>query len=62
MGKISRRPMTMHSDMTSLDREDSKEKLPVGPTRSRPGPTLLKLAKAEVKETVKGYPSREMIR
>ena len=53
MGKISRRPTTIHRDMVSLDRGESTEKLPVGPTSSRPGPTLLRLARAEEKETEK---------
>ena len=61
MGKISRRPTTMHRDMVILDRGESREKFPVGPTSSSPGPTLLRLDRAEEKETEKEHPSREII-
>ena len=51
----------MHRDMVTLDRGERREKFPVGPTSSSPGPTLLRLARAEEKEMEKEYPSREMI-
>ena len=62
MGKISRRPIIIHSDMTILDRWEKAEKLPVGPTSSKPGPTLLIHVRAELKDTEKGKSSKEMIR
>ena len=61
MGKISRRPMIIHSDMTALDRWEKVEKLPVGPTSSSPGPTLLMQVRAELKDTAKEKSSRERI-
>ena len=43
-GQSSRRPASMQKDRTILDRFDREAKLPVGPTRSKPGPMLFKVA------------------
>ena len=56
MGKISRRPIIMHRDMTALDSPEKAAKLPLGPMASRPGPTLLTQVRAALKETAKDCP------
>ena len=48
MGKISSRPTSMSKDSSSLDQGEKLEKLPMGPTISRPGPTLLMQAATAV--------------
>ena len=37
---ISSLPRIMHRDSTILEKPENAEKLPMGPTISRPGPTL----------------------
>ena len=61
MGKISRRPISMHMDSTSLLRSEKAAKLPVGPTISNPGPMFESVAMTAVIFVSKENPSREMI-
>ena len=62
MGKISKRPMIMQRARAALERPEKALKFPMGPTISRPGPTLLTEARAAVTVVVKENPSREMTR
>ena len=62
MGKISRRPMIILSARTIVEKSENALKFPMGPTMSRPGPTLLMAARDAVKVVVKEKPSRETIR
>ena len=49
----------MHKVRTILLLGENMAKLPTGPTRSRPGPTLDKVAMTEVTEVSKLKPSSE---
>ena len=51
----------MHSDSTILLRPENWEKLPIGPTMSRPGPMLDSVASTAVKFVSKLKPSIETI-
>ena len=46
MGKISKRPMSMARERTTLLRGEKAAKFPIGPTSPRPGPTLLRQVSA----------------
>ena len=52
-GRISKRPIIIHKESTNLDRGENAEKLPMGPTISKPGPMLLMHATTAVKEVPK---------
>ena len=62
MGKISSRPTSMSKDSSSLDQGENSEKLPMGPTISRPGPTLLMQVATAVKVVTKSICSRDTSR
>ena len=49
MGKSSSLPASMSKIRTSLDKGEKNPKFDVGPTSSRPGPTLFKHAETAVK-------------
>ena len=53
IGNISSLPISIHILKTYLDKSENKEKLPVGPTKSSPGPILLSVAATAVKLVVK---------
>ena len=59
MGKISSRPTSMSKDSSSLDQGEKLEKLPMGPTISRPGPTLLMQAATAVNVVTRSNCSRD---
>ena len=62
IGKISRRPMIMHRERTSLLKGEKAEKLPAGPTAPSPGPVLLMQVMTEVRVSVKGKSFRATTR
>ena len=54
--------MIMARDMVSLLRGENMEKLPMGPTSSRPGPTLLSVVMTAVNVVPKEKLSRDKIK
>ena len=52
MGKISSLPANISKINTSLLNQEKQEKLPVGPTNSRPGPMLFMAETTAVKLVV----------
>ena len=62
IGKISKRPTSMSKDSSSLERGEKDEKFPMGPTTSRPGPTLLMQVATEVKVVTRSISSRDTSR
>lgn len=61
-GKISSLPASISKISTHFARGENREKFPVGPTSSRPGPILFKVAATAVKLVVKSYASSPSIR
>lgn len=61
-GKISNLPKSMAAESTSLERLESREKFPIGPTTPNPGPILLKQASTEVRVVSISNPSKETTR
>ncbi len=61
-GKISRRPSSMQIMSTILLRGEKTAKLPVGPTRERPGPMFYRQESEDVKFVVKYSPSSDTSR
>ena len=59
IGKISSLPASMSNIMTSFDKSENELKLPIGPTRSSPGPMLFKVAATAVKVDVKSKLSKD---
>ena len=62
MGKISKRPMSMARERTTLLRGEKAAKFSIGPTAPRPGPTLLRQVSAAVKDVVRSNPSKHTSR
>ena len=62
MGKISSRPTSMSKDSSSLENAEKEEKLPMGPTISRPGPTLLIQVATAVNTVTRSICSRDTSR
>ena len=58
---ISSRPRSIVNESTSFESGERKPKLHVGPTRPRPGPTLLMQVRDAVKAEVKSSSSSETI-
>ena len=52
-GKISRRPASISKVRISFENQENMPKFPVGPTSSRPGPILLKVAATAVKFVIR---------
>ena len=59
-GKISSLPKSIANDKTSFAKGEKIEKLPVGPTKLSPGPTLEMQVKAAVKFVAVSKPSKDM--
>ena len=60
IGIISRRPTSIVNDRIILEKPENPEKLPIGPTTSSPGPTLLMQVITDVKLVSKLNPSMEI--
>ena len=61
MGNISKRPASILKHKSSLEGTENAAKFPIGPTISRPGPTLFRQAATEVNEVIKSNPSKAAI-
>src|SRR5699024_191805 len=59
MGNSSRRPASMSKLSSHLHQGEKSAKEPMGPTISRPGPTLLKQVATAVKVVMRSKPSNE---
>ena len=59
-GKISSLPRSMSKESTSLLNQEKWEKLLMGPTASRPGPTLLRQVSTAVMLVSRDYSSKAM--
>ena len=62
IGKISRRPMSIHIDNTKVDKSEKGTKLPVGPQIPDPGPMFPMQATTAVNVEVKSKLSNATIR
>src|SRR5699024_2013479 len=62
IGKISGRHTSMSKDSSSVDQGEKLEKLPMGPTISRPGPTLLMQVATAVNVVTRSICSRDTSR
>lgn len=60
IGIISRRPNSITSDNKAVEKFENPEKLPIGPTTLKPGPTLLMQVSAAVMFVSKSNPSTEI--
>lgn len=60
IGNSSSLPIIIIKDKTSWEKFENIEKLPVGPTKLSPGPTLLKHVKVAVKLVIKSNLFKEI--
>lgn len=62
IGKISKRPISILKDSTILEIPENPEKLPIGPTNPKPGPTLLRQVTTAVSVVSKSNSSIDTIK